>query len=90
MPRTFETPFNENLLLSNATGRAAAWRQNVFGVNDAVPILPGRRNQFNAGFQQAIGKIPADRRGLFLEVHAQRLRLQHAAEHDHHVPDRMA
>ena len=30
--------------------------QNVFG-STAVPIQPGFRNQFNAGFQQAIGKF---------------------------------
>ena len=53
--RTFETPFNENLLLSNATG-VGGLAQNVFGVN-AVTIQPGFRNQFNAGFQQAIGKF---------------------------------
>jgi hypothetical protein len=53
--RTFETPFNENLLLSNATG-AGGLAQNVFGANP-VPIAPGFRNQFNTGFQQAIGKF---------------------------------
>ncbi len=53
--RTFETPFNENLLLSNATGRGGL-AQNVFGA-DAVPIDPGFRNQFNVGFQQAIGRF---------------------------------
>ena len=52
--RTFETPFNENLLLSSATG-VGGLDQNVFGAS-AVPIHPGRRNQFNAGFQQAVGK----------------------------------
>jgi hypothetical protein len=52
--RTFETPFNENLLLSSATG-AGGLAQNVFGA-DAVPVPPGRRNQFNAGFQQALGR----------------------------------
>jgi hypothetical protein len=53
--RTFETPFNENLLLSSATG-AGGLAQNVFGAN-AVPIQPGFRNQFNTGFQQAIGRF---------------------------------
>jgi hypothetical protein len=53
--RTFETPYNENLLLSSATG-AGGLAQNVFGA-DAVPIAPGFRNQFNAGFQQAIGRF---------------------------------
>jgi hypothetical protein len=52
--RTFETPFNENLLLSSATG-AGGLAQNVFGAA-SEPIRPGRRNQFNTGLQQTIGK----------------------------------
>jgi hypothetical protein len=52
--RTFETPFNENLLLSSLTG-AGGLAQGVFGA-DAVPIKPGQRNQFNAGLQQAFGR----------------------------------
>jgi Carboxypeptidase regulatory-like domain len=52
--RTFETPFNENLLLSSATG-IGGLAANVFGAT-AVPIPAGRRNQFNTGFQQAIGR----------------------------------
>jgi hypothetical protein len=52
--RTFETPFNENLLLSSATG-SGGLAQNVFGAS-SVPISPGRRNQFNTGFQQSLGK----------------------------------
>ena len=53
--RTFETPFNENLLLSSATG-IGGLASNVFG-STSVPIEPGFRNQFNAGFQQSIGKL---------------------------------
>jgi hypothetical protein len=52
--RTFETPFNENLLLSSATG-VGGLANNVFGAN-SVPIQPGFRNQFNAGLQQGLGK----------------------------------
>ena len=52
--RTMETPFNENLLLSSATG-VGGLAQNVFGSN-SVAIQPGFRNQFNTGFQQAFGK----------------------------------
>jgi hypothetical protein len=52
--RTFETPFNENLLLSSSTG-IGGLSQNVFG-STAVPVQPGFRNQFNAGIQQAITK----------------------------------
>jgi hypothetical protein len=53
--RTMETPFNENLLLSSQTG-VGGLDQNAFGAG-ATAIQPGRRNQFNAGFQQAIGKF---------------------------------
>ncbi len=52
--RTFETPFNENLLLSSATG-VGGLASNVFG-STSVPIEPGFRNQFNGGFQQSIGR----------------------------------
>lgn len=52
--RTFETPFNENLLLSSATG-VGGLASNVFG-STSVPIAPGFRNQFNGGFQQSIGR----------------------------------
>jgi outer membrane receptor protein involved in Fe transport len=53
--RTFETPFNENLLLSSATG-VGGLATEVFGASSSVPVSPGRRNQYNAGFQQAIGR----------------------------------
>jgi hypothetical protein len=58
--RTFETPFNEKLLLSSLTG-SGGLAQNVFD-SSAIPIQPGRRNQFNTGFQQAI------RRHLLIDV----------------------
>jgi hypothetical protein len=51
--RTMETPFNENLLLSSATG-AGGLAQNIFGAQASVPLQPGARNQFNGGFQQKI------------------------------------
>ena len=53
--RTFETPFNENLLLSSATG-IGGLASNVFG-STSVPIAPGFRNQFNTGLQQSIGRF---------------------------------
>jgi outer membrane cobalamin receptor len=52
--RTFETPFNENLILSSGTG-AGGLAQNVFG-STSTPIQPGRRNQFNTGLQQRLGR----------------------------------
>ncbi len=54
--RTFETPYNENLLLSSASG-VGGLATNVFGAYGSVPLKPGTRNQFNTGLQQAIGKI---------------------------------
>jgi hypothetical protein len=53
--RTFETPFNENLLLSSATGLTNGIAESVLGGQPAV-LPAGHRNQFNVGFQQAIGK----------------------------------
>ena len=52
--RTFETPFNENLLLSSATG-AGGLAQNIFGAKASLPLEPGFRNQFNGGLQQKFG-----------------------------------
>ena len=52
--RFLETPYNENLLLTSATG-AGGLATNVFGAFEAVPLKPGRRNQFNVGFQQPFG-----------------------------------
>lgn len=54
--RTLETPYNENLVLSSSTG-AGGLALNVFGAQAAEPIRPGVRNQFNAGLQQAAGKL---------------------------------
>lgn len=53
--RNFETPYNENLVLSSATG-AGGLANGVLGDTSNLPLQPGTRTQFNAGFQQAIGK----------------------------------
>ena len=53
--RNFETPYNENLILSSATG-AGGLANGVLGDTSNLPLLPGRRHQFNVGFQQAVGK----------------------------------
>ena len=53
--RNFETPYNENLVLSNATG-AGGLANGLLGDTSNEPLRPGRRNQFNVGFQQALGK----------------------------------
>jgi len=52
--RTFETPFNENLLLSSAAG-SGGLAANLFG-SAYTPIRPGNRNDFDTGLQQGIGK----------------------------------
>ncbi len=54
--RTFETPYNENLILASSTG-AGGLAENVFGGFGAAPIKAGRRDQFNVGVQQAIGNL---------------------------------
>jgi hypothetical protein len=53
--RNFETPYNENLVLSSATG-AGGLANGVFTDVSNQALLPGRRNQVNFGFQQSIGK----------------------------------
>jgi hypothetical protein len=53
--RTLETPYNENLLLSSATG-AGGLANNVFGAAGASSLQPGRRDQVNVGFQQEFGR----------------------------------
>jgi hypothetical protein len=51
---TYETPLNENLVLSSATG-AGGLAANVFGAYASVPLQPGIRNMYNAGLEQAVG-----------------------------------
>ncbi len=51
---SYETPLNENLVLSSATG-AGGLAANVFGAYGSIPLRPGIRNQYNAGLEQAIG-----------------------------------
>ena len=58
--RNFETPYNENLIFSNAAG-ANGLADGSFGDVNAAPLKPGSRNQFNVGIQQGFGKyIVAD------------------------------
>ena len=54
--RFFETPYNENLILSSSTGIGglSASRIGAFG---SQPLTPGRRNQYQTGLQQGIGKF---------------------------------
>ncbi len=52
--RTFETPYNENLVLSSATGTGGL-ASNAFGAV-SEPLHPGTRNQYNAGMEQSFGR----------------------------------
>jgi hypothetical protein len=52
--RAFETPFNENLILSSGTG-AGGLAESVFG-SVSTAIKPGNRNEFDGGLQQGIGR----------------------------------
>jgi hypothetical protein len=54
--RNFETPYNENLVLSSATG-AGGLADGILGAASNESLKPGRRNQFNVGMQQALGKM---------------------------------
>jgi hypothetical protein len=58
--RTLETPFNENLVLAS-TGCNDAVVNNLMAAIQGypcltVPLRPGWRNEFHAGFQQAFGR----------------------------------
>lgn len=53
--RTMETPYNENLVLSSATG-AGGLASHVFGAYGEAPLKPGSRNEFDTGFQQTLGR----------------------------------
>jgi len=58
--RTLETPFNENLVLSS-TGCAnpvvnALMSSTISPCVTTAPLVPGFRNEFHAGLEQAFGK----------------------------------
>jgi hypothetical protein len=53
---TLETPYNENLLLSSATGTGGLG-SGAFGAFGVEPLKPGRRDQYNAGLQQGLGRF---------------------------------
>jgi hypothetical protein len=54
--RFFETPYNENLVLSSSTG-AGGLATNGAVAYGQQPIEPGHRTQYNVGLEQAIGKF---------------------------------
>ncbi len=51
---TYETPLNENLVLSSATG-AGGLGSHTFGAEGSIPLQPGIRNMYNAGLEQNFG-----------------------------------
>jgi len=52
--RVFLTPYNENLVLSSATG-AGGLANGSLGATNFKALAPARRNQFNVGFEQQLG-----------------------------------
>ena len=52
--RVFLTPYNENLVLSSATGTGGLANGSL-GATGVMPLTPARRNQFNAGVEQQLG-----------------------------------
>ncbi len=53
--RNYETPYNENLILSNATGPNGLGN-GTLGDATVATLKPGNRNQYNVGIQQALGR----------------------------------
>jgi len=53
--RTMETPFNENLVLASlgCNDPVVNAIMSTLGACNPVPLVPGRRNEFHAGLQQA-------------------------------------
>lgn len=52
--RVFLTPYNENLVLSSATGPGGLANGSL-GATSVQPLSPARRNQFNVGLEQQLG-----------------------------------
>jgi hypothetical protein len=52
--RVFLTPYNENLVLSSATGPGGLANGSL-GAADVQPLTPARRNQFNTGMEWQAG-----------------------------------
>ncbi|MFL6450852.1 MAG: carboxypeptidase regulatory-like domain-containing protein [Bryobacteraceae bacterium] len=53
--RLYETPYNENLIFANESAQAGE-KANPFGNYRSEPVRPGKRNQFNLGLQQRLGR----------------------------------
>ncbi len=53
--RVFLTPYNENLVLSSSTGPGGLANGSL-GASGVQPLTPARRNQFNLGIEQQLGR----------------------------------
>ena len=53
---TIETPTNENLVVSSSTGSGGLASNLLKGSVEQQPIALGRRNEYDAGIQQGVGK----------------------------------
>ena len=54
--RVLETPFNENLIVASVGCDPVLNPLLGCAASGATPLSPGWRNEFHAGFQQAVGK----------------------------------
>ncbi len=54
--KMLETPFNENLILASTSSLGGVPVTALLGAVGSSNVPLGRRNQFNAGFEQVIGK----------------------------------
>jgi hypothetical protein len=57
---SMETPINENLVVSSSTGPGGLAGNLLQGAAVQEPIQLGRRNQYDAGIQQSLGKVVLD------------------------------
>ena len=83
--RTFETPYNENLMLSSATGVGGLAVERVRRRKRAPAARKPQSIQRRTG--TGVRPISGGERGLLLEVHEQCLRLRHTVQHSHRLPD---
>ena len=85
--RTFETPYNENLILSSGTGGGGLAR--TFSARSLQPVRPGNRNEFDTGLQQGVAWLLSWTRttsGNTRTMHT----ISRAVQHSHHVSDLLA
>ena len=88
--RNYQTPPNENLLLSSSPEAAAlapdSVRQALGGAYR--PIAPERQNVYEAGYERALGSLGRGRRLRLPQGLARPAGQQQLLRHRHHLPDR--